>query len=271
VASFDRSDLVAAMIGRSAREVTRPGGGPVPGPVLLELRDAGSGRAFRRVSLAVRGGEVVALYGKVGSGSSDIAETTFGLRPLSAGELRLAGEPRRLRGPSAAIRYGVGFLPADRQRDGTFAVRPVAENLAAPSWSRLATAGILGGRPEAAVYRRWRAALGVRGRDEPGQPIATLSGGNQQKVLLARWLERDARLLVLVEPTRGVDVGARQEIYAAVRAAAARGVAVLVATSDYEEVVQLADRALVVARGRVVAEFAGDDVTGAALTAAAGG
>jgi ribose transport system ATP-binding protein len=269
VASFDRSDLVAAMIGRSAGEVVRPAAGPAPGQPLLELVDAGSGTEFRDVSLAVRAGEVVALYGKVGSGTTDIAESAFGLRPLSGGELRLAGTPRRLRGPAAAVRHGIGFLPADRQRDGAFSVRPAAENLAAPSWARMATAGLLTGRPEGAAYRRWRAALGVRG--EPAQPIVTLSGGNQQKVLLARWLERDAKVLVLVEPTRGVDVGARAEIYAALRAAAGRGVAVLVATSDYEEAVQLADRVLVVARGRVVTELTGSGVTAAALTAAAGG
>jgi ribose transport system ATP-binding protein len=170
------------------------------------------------------------------------------------------------------VSKGIGFLAADRQRAGTMAVRPVAENLCAPSWSRMATMGVVRRVTETAAYTKWQAALGIRSRKDPLQPIGTLSGGNQQKVLLARWFERGVRLFILVEPTRGVDVGAREDIYATLRSRAAEdGLAVLVATSDYEEVVQLADRALVVAKGRIVGDFGGDLVTTSALTAAAGG
>jgi len=148
----------------------------------------------------------------------------------------------------------------------------VAENLAAPSWGRLAgRAGVITRGREAQAYRRWHEELSIRSRNDPAQTLGTLSGGNQQKVLLGRWLERDSRVLVLIEPTRGVDVGARQEIYRAVRALARGGVGVLVATSDYEEVVQVADRAVVMARGRVVAELAGDEITIERLTEEVGG
>src|SRR5206468_9221816 len=119
-----------------------------------------------------------------------------------------------------------------RQREGAFPIRPVAENLAAPSWPRLAKHGFLNARVEARAYWRWHDALTIRSRRDPTQPLRTLSGGNQQKVLLGRWLERRSRTLVLVEPTRGVDVGARHEIYRSIRSLAAEGVAVLVATSD---------------------------------------
>jgi ribose transport system ATP-binding protein len=151
-------------------------------------------------------------------------------------------------------------------------VRPVAENLSAPSWPRLAKAfGFITRAIEAAAYRRWHDTLGIRSRNDPAQPIGTLSGGNQQKVLLGRWLERQSHALLLVEPTRGVDVGARQEIYRSIRALSAQGVGVLIPTSDYEEVVQVADRVAVMARGRIVARLAGDEITTEALTEAAGG
>src|SRR5439155_9450947 len=140
------------------------------------------------------------------------------------------------RDPARAIAAGVGLLPADRQREGAFMVRPVAENISAPSWSRLARLHMfISRRVEAFAYERWREALTIRSRDDPRQPIGTLSGGNQQKVILGRWFERRSHALLLVEPTRGVDVGARQEIYRSVRKLSAEGVGILIPTCDYEE------------------------------------
>jgi ribose transport system ATP-binding protein len=264
VKEVDRRQLVQAMVGRAVGEVHRPeprtwdvGDHPA-----IHLGNAASGVEFSGVTLDVCPGEIVALYGKMGSGAAAVAEAIFGLRRLSAGTFELEGKPTRFRRPDAAIEAGVGLLPADRQREGSFPVRSVAENLCAPSWPRLARLGtFITSQIEATVYRRWHDALNVRSRNDPGQALATLSGGNQQKVLLGRWLERNSKVLVLVEPTRGVDVGARQEIYRILRSLAAEGVAVLVSTSDYEEVVQIADRAVVMARGRIVAELDGDEIT----------
>ena len=149
--------------------------------------------------------------------------------------------------------------------------RSVAENLCAASWPTLSRRGVITGRREATAYRRWHDRLHIRSRNDPRQSMSTLSGGNQQKVLLGRWLERDVKVLVLVEPTRGVDVGAREEIYRAIRALTERGLAVLVATSDHEEVVQLADRALIMVRGRIVRELGGDQIAAGEIVAAAGG
>jgi ribose transport system ATP-binding protein len=150
--------------------------------------------------------------------------------------------------------------------------RPVVENLAVASWRKLASgAFFILRRNELGAYNRWAGKLGIKSAQPSVQVIGQLSGGNQQKVLLARWLERSSNPLVLVEPTRGVDVGARQEIYAAIRAQAAAGQAVLVVTSDYEEAVQVADRVVVMQRGRHAAEFTGADVTAQNLTIAAGG
>ena len=273
VADLPRRDIVSAMVGRPVEEVHRPEA-PVAqevGPAALRFRDAGSGDAFHGLDLEVHTGEVVALYGKIGSGTGEVAEAAFGLRPLTSGALELDGEATTFSGPHRAISAGMGLLPADRQRQGAFMVRPVAENLSAPSWPRLARFGqFISAHREAAAYRRWHDELGIRSRNEPGQPFATLSGGNQQKVLLGRWLECRSRVLLLIEPTRGVDVGARQEIYRSVRQLAKGGVAVLVATSDHEEVVQLADRAVVMSRGTIVDTFADEAVTSERLATAAG-
>jgi ribose transport system ATP-binding protein len=272
-ARMSRRELVSAMVGRSIGDVARPADVNAPGAVAprVRLADATVAGCFTDVALEVRPGEVVALYGKVGSGIAEVAQSVFGLRQLDAGTLELDGRRAALRGPADAIAAGVGLVPADRQREGAFMVLSVAENLAAPSWPRLADRGFISARREAATYRRWHDELRIRSRDDPGQPLATLSGGNQQKVLLGRWLERDSRVLVLIEPTRGVDVGARAEIYRSIRALAARGVAVLVATSDYEEVVQLADRAAVMSRGRVVAHLGDEEITTERLTEEVGG
>ncbi len=273
VAGTTRAELVTAMVGREVGEVTRPEPAAVDAQAepLLAFEGATSDGAFAGVDLTVRPGEVVALYGKLGSGTAEVAETAFGLRDLSAGVCRLRGEVHAPGSPHAAIAAGVGLVPADRQREGAFMVRSVAENISVPSWPRLARRGLLRHAAEARAYRRWHDELSIRSRNDPEQLISTLSGGNQQKVVLGRWLERQSDVLVLIEPTRGVDVGARMEIYREIRKLARAGMGVLVATSDYEEVVQLADRAAVMARGRIVGELGGDEITTERLTELAGG
>jgi ribose transport system ATP-binding protein len=269
-----RAELVRAMVGRTVGDIRRPEqAGPLKtgSPAVLRFRDATSA-AFEHVNLEVRPGEVLALYGKLGSGIAEVAESAFGLRALMGGALEIDGRAVRFGGPHDAIAAGVGLLPADRRSQGAFPVLSVAQNLAAPAWPTLARRGgwITDGS-EARALARWRDTLRIRSRDEPGQPLWMLSGGNQQKVLLGRWLERRSRVLLLVEPTRGVDVGARQEIYRLIRDLAATGVGVLVATSDYEEVVQLADRAIVMSRGRIVSELGDEDISTERLMTEVGG
>jgi ribose transport system ATP-binding protein len=262
--AFNRRTLIEAMIGRSALDVARP---PArtwerDSQPALELRDASSELAFEHVSLRVHPGEIVALYGKLGAGSADVAETIFGLRRLSSGTLTIDGRDGVPSGPASSIARGIGFVPADRKRDAILSVRSVAENVAAPSWARLARLRTFISRvAEARAYRRWHEVLSIRSRNDPLQPVATLSGGNQQKVVLARWLERGSPVLVMIDPTRGVDVGARADLYESLRTLASHRVAILIATADHEEVVQVADRALVMARGRVVGELEGSAIT----------
>jgi ribose transport system ATP-binding protein len=272
VADYQRADLVKAMVGKPVASVQRPAPlDRVPTTALLRFQSATADPVFSDLDLTIGDGEVVGLYGKIGSGTAEVAEAAFGVRKLTGGRVEIGAGTVRLGGPGQAIRAGVGFLPADRQLDGAFMLRSVAENLCAPSWPRLARARLLiSARIEAVAYRRWHDVLGVRSRNDPGQHIGTLSGGNQQKVLLGRWLETGSRVLVLVEPTRGVDVGARAEIYRSIRQLAAEGVGVLVVTSDYEEVVQVADRAVVMTRGAVSARLEGDEITVEGLSLAAG-
>ncbi len=272
--SVSRRELVQAMVGRDIGTVHRP---PASDPSLLgeamvEMEEVSVGDQVVGVTMSVRRGEVVCIYGKLGSGTSQVADLCFGLRQPTSGVLRINGSEAPMPGPGQAIARGVGFLPPDRKREGIFMIRPVIENLAVASWKRLASGGfIMKKGSEEEAYERWAPVLNVKADRPSVNPISSLSGGNQQKVLLGRWLERGSDPLVLVEPTRGVDVGARQEIYSTLRQLAAEGKAILVVTSDYEEAVQVADRVLVMARGQIVDEFTNDDVTTANLIAASGG
>ena len=274
VKDTDRPSLIEAMVGRRLHELPRPA--PVQAEVaqapVIRWEGASSGDEFRDVSLEVRTGEIVAIYGKLGSGAAEVGETAYGLRAIDGGTLEVEGRPAVLAGPVASIARGVGFLPAERKAGGAFMVRPVAENVAVASWPKMAVLGqLLSYVQEARAYRRWHDQLSIRSRNDPRQVMGTLSGGNQQKVLLGRWLEARSKVLVLIEPTRGVDVGARQDIYAALRRLAEQGVAILISTSDYEEAVQVADRVYVMAKGQIVTELTGDAVTSGRLLQASGG
>lgn len=265
-----RAELVSAMIGRDASDISHPTDRPTPGAKILSATGIELDRAFSGIDFEVREGEVVALYGKVGSGTAEVAETIFGLHPEHSGKIELNGSVFIPKNPNSAIDNSIGFLPADRQRLGAFMVRPVAENLGVPSWPRYSKGGIITIDPEEKAYLHWTEKLKIKSRNDPKQKIATLSGGNQQKVLLARWFEGNSKLLVLIEPTRGVDVGARRDIYETLRKSAKeQNIGVLITTSDHEEVVQVADRAIVMAKGHKVAEFKGNNITVESLISAA--
>ena len=266
--NVSRDALVTAMLGHAATSNTRPE--VSKGATLaLEVKNLSDGEVYKDISFNVNEGEVVCLFGKIGSGTSEILESIFGLRGLTSGEISIYGERFTPKSPQDSVTRKIGYLPADRQRLGSFAIRSVAENLAVSSWPRMAKFGFVKKADEDAAFATWQEALHISARRGAGQEIATLSGGNQQKVLLGRWFEAQVNVLLLVEPTRGVDVGARRDIYDIIRKQAKESnMAVLVATSDYEEVVLLADRALVISRGAISAEFTDDLVQANKLIAA---
>jgi ribose transport system ATP-binding protein len=224
---------------------------------LLEVEGLGLRGSFSNVSFTVRPGEILGLAGLVGAGRSEILETVFGARRASTGTVRVGGKKLRNGDVGSTVAAGVGLAPEERKSQALLLGDSVYRNISISSLARFARGGFLARGAERAAAQELTRSLDVRPADVDRE-VRTLSGGNQQKVVLARWLLRDCRVLLLDEPTRGVDVGARSEIYALVRDLADRGVAVVVVSSEIPEVLGLADRVLVIADGAVVAEEPAD-------------
>ena len=266
-------DLVAAMLGRDLLSVAR-GGATAFGAKreeraapLLQVEGLRAGARVRNVSLEVGRGEIVGLAGLLGAGRTESARALFGADNRDAGRVSLGGQAYAPDDPADAIRAGVGFCTEDRKAEGIVPELSVRENLTLALLPRLARAGVVDENKQAAVVARFIERLGIVCAG-PEQPVGQLSGGNQQKVLLARWLCTDPRLLILDEPTRGIDVGAKAEIQALIRTLAEAGLGVLMVSSEIEEIVEGADHAYVLRDGRTVAELAGPALSEHAVMAA---
>jgi ribose transport system ATP-binding protein len=247
-------DLVSRMTGRTIEYVF-----PEPAPEVTDaeelLRVEGLTRAneFADISLSVHSGEIVGIAGLVGSGRSELLETIFGARQSEAGTVRMRGKVLRPGSVSAAVRAGLGMAPEERKSQALLLSQPIYRNVTLSTFSGYARAGFTNTGREIDEAKRIAERLDLRPRDVR-RAVRTLSGGNQQKVVVGRWLLGDTRLLLLDEPTRGVDVGARAELYQVIRDLAAQGVGVLLVSSEVPEVLGLADRVLVMREGRVVHE-----------------
>jgi ABC-type sugar transport system ATPase subunit len=271
-----RRDIVRMMVGHEVADSAASGrgrssiGSEQPAP--LELVSLGRDNEFADVSFALHAGEALGLFGLLGAGHMEVARAVFGAAPVSSGEICVGARAVSVRSPRRARRLGIGFVPEDRKLEGLVQGMSVADNVALANWEGVSTAGVV--RP-AVLFRHaadWVKRLGIRLKGGVRQRVGTLSGGNQQKVVLARWLEANARILLLNEPTRGVDVGARADIYNLLNSLRGEGLALLVCSSDLEELLEVCDRILVFARGRKVAEFDRATATrGDLLAAAAGG
>ncbi|MCS5732813.1 sugar ABC transporter ATP-binding protein [Herbiconiux daphne] len=252
VAETPTADLIRLMTGRTVENVFPPA---VPvaadAPVLLSVKGLALRGIFDEVSFDVRAGEIVGLAGLVGSGRSEIMETVYGARKQTSGTVEVDGAPVEPGSVRAGVHAGMGLSPEERKSQGLILDEPVYRNVTLASFGRWARLGFLNERTERQVARTQLEGLELRPAD-PDRPARTLSGGNQQKILLARWLVHGTRVLLLDEPTRGVDVGARAEIYSLIRSLAASGTAIVVISSEIEEVLGLSDRVLVVAEGRVI-------------------
>jgi ABC-type sugar transport system ATPase subunit len=262
-AEVTREMLADLMVGRSlagAPEKRRDRAGPVVlGVEGLRVVDQSGVERVKGVSLAVRAGEIVGLAGLVGAGRTSLALAIVGAI-RSRGAVRVAGSPVRFRTPSDAIARGVAYVTEDRKAHGVFPYLGLDENITLTHLSHLATAGLL-----SRARLRARAGESVRAFDiraaDLAQPAGTLSGGNQQKALVARFVVEPPRVLILDEPTRGVDVGARAEIYRAMNRLTAGGLGILMISSDLPEVLGMSDRVVVMREGRTVGELARTEAT----------
>ncbi len=215
---------------------------------------------FADVSLSVREGEVLGLYGLVGAGRSEVVETLFGLRRADAGRLWWRGEEIPFPTPRQAIRLGIALAPESRKEQGLVLGMGGRENTTLPHLGRFARLGVMDRGRERAAFEKYRDRLSIK-TTGPEQPVATLSGGNQQKFVLAKWLCAGPKLIILDEPTRGIDVGSKSAIHALIAELAEDGLAVIVISSEMPEALGVSHRILAMAEGRIVGEFAGDAMT----------
>ena len=269
MSEISRYELVSKMLGRELAEQLSHRRADEQGELagrepLLEAVDLHRGRALDGVSVSIRPGEIVGLAGLLGSGRSETARAIFGADPPDSGTVAVDGTSLHLRSPRDAVRHKIGFAPEDRKTEGIIPQLSVRENLTLALLPHLRRHGIVERKRQAETVDRFIKAIGIK-CSSPDQPIRELSGGNQQKVLLARWLCTNPRLLMLDEPTRGIDVGAKRDIQVLFRQLADEGLAVLLISSELEEIIAGSDRVMTLRDGRSVAEFTGDQITENAL------
>jgi ABC-type sugar transport system ATPase subunit len=246
--------LVYAMVGRDLGELYPRRSKQVLGEPVIEVKGLSAPRQFHDVTFDVRAGEVVALFGLLGSGCNALTRTLMGEVHRSAGEIRVGGKALPLRSPTEAQRAGLGLVPLERRREGLVLPLDVATNIVLSSFTHYTRFGVIRRSGIRAAAAHWIQRLSIRTPSAAAR-VMNLSGGNQQKVILARCLEAKARLVILEEPTRGVDVGAKIEVYRLLDQICGEGIAVLLVSSEVPEVLALADRVIVMSRGQVTAEF----------------
>jgi rhamnose transport system ATP-binding protein len=270
MSSLSRDDLVRSMVGRSVEQLypSRDADAGEPALVVEGLTRAG---VFANVSFSVRRGEIVGLAGLVGSGRSEVARAIFGVDTLDAGTVTVAGRTLPGDDPRATIAAGVAMVPEDRREQGLILELSIERNATLPRLGAVSRWGMVRRSRERAMAATWADKLGVK-RRRLADPVATLSGGNQQKVVLGKWLATEPAVLIVDEPTRGIDIGAKVEVHALLSDLAASGIAVLMISSELSEVLGMADRVLVMHEGRLTAELSKEEATEEkVLQAATGG
>jgi ribose transport system ATP-binding protein len=262
-ASTTEDELVRLMVGRSIEQQyprVRAAGDDGSGTALLTVEGLTRDGVFHDVSFQVRAGEVVGIAGLVGAGRTEVVRAVFGADPYDKGTVKVAGSALRRHDVNAAMAAGIGLIPEDRKGQGLLLDASVEENLGLVTMRAATHGGLVDLKGQRAAAARIAEQLGVR-MAGLGQHVRTLSGGNQQKVVIGKWLLADTKVLILDEPTRGIDVGAKVEIYQLVNELTAAGAAVLMISSDLPEVLGMSDRVLVMAQGRIAGELSADEAT----------
>lgn len=255
--------LIRLMVGREidaiygARAADAPGPSGVP---LLAVRGLRRDEIFRDIDLTVGAGEILGIAGLAGSGRTEVLRAIHGADPIDAGTIAIDGATVRIRSPRDAIALGIGLLTEDRKADGLLLVQTVATNITISRLSDVAPQGVIDTRRERRTVKGHIARLSIRTRG-PAALVRNLSGGNQQKVIFAKWLHARCRILLIDEPTRGVDVGAKREIYALLRELAASGVGIVMVSSELPEILGMSDRILVMREGRITAALEAAEAT----------
>ena len=265
---LSEAEMIRLMVGREVTQLYPPAQGS-PGEIELEVRGLGSSRAgVHGIDLSIRAGEILGLAGLVGAGRTELARVLFGIEPADEGQILCRGEVVRIRNPREAMRHGIAYVPEDRRRHGAILPMNVGENITMASHRRLFPNGVLHLEREAKLAAEFICSLGIK-CDGHDAAAGSLSGGNQQKVAVARWLATKPRVLILDEPTQGVDVGAKSEIHRIIRELTKGGLAVLMISSDLPEVLGMSDRIAVMRGGGVVQVFQREEADAARVMRAA--
>ncbi|MBW7881748.1 MAG: sugar ABC transporter ATP-binding protein [Caldilineaceae bacterium] len=275
VGRLTKPELVRMMVGRDIGEGWVRGAqataATARGRAVLTVTSLAQRRTFQAISLTVHAGEIVGVFGLVGAGHVHLTRAIFGAEPVDAGTIEVEGRAIAVGSPRDGRRAGLGLVPADRKVEGLVLERSVRENVTLSNWRGLARGGFFRGDLERRHAQRWIDRLGIRMAGDMDVKIRYLSGGNQQKALLARWLEAGAKVLLLNEPTWGVDVGARFDIYELLEELAGEDLAILLVSSDIQEVLAVSHRILTIYRGRITGEFSQAEATQEILLRAAAG
>ncbi|WP_108662079.1 sugar ABC transporter ATP-binding protein [Acuticoccus kandeliae] len=259
-ADTNEDEITRLMIGRSLEGRTKHSGG-APGPVALSVSGLTCGSLYSDISFEIRKGEVVGMYGLIGAGRTEIAETLFGLRTPDSGEIRIDGEAVEIDAPPDAIARGLALVPESRKEQGLVLGMSCRDNMSMAQLDTVSTGlGWLKPKAEQAIYDEYAKRLDLRSPG-PQTLVVNLSGGNQQKVVIGKWLSTHPEILILDEPTRGIDVGSKSEIHDLIRRLAASGLAVLVISSEMPEIMGVSDRVLALYHGRIAGEFDADGLT----------
>ncbi len=246
--------VIRAMVGREMAALFPKAAAAIGEPV-LEVRGLRRVGAFRDVSFTVRAGEILGLAGLIGAGRTEVAQVLFGIEQPDGGEIWLHGKPVQIDSPATAMRLGIAYVPEDRLSQGLILEFPIASNITAPIWQKISNwAGLLNFSRERTLAQEFFQRLNIRAQSID-QQTKSLSGGNQQKVVIAKWLTTNPQVLILDEPTRGVDIGAKAEVHRIISGLAAEGMAIILISSELPEVLAMADRILVMHEGRITAEF----------------
>ena len=263
IGEVTEASLVSMMVGRPLDRLYPKKAGE-SGAVALELRGVSCRNLVRDVSLTLRRGEILGIAGLVGSGRTETALTIFGITPATAGEILLDGKPVKIASPEAARDLGIAYVPEDRGQQGLIKSQSIADNIALANLKRLMRGWFVDGGKVLAESKTAMARFGVKARGAD-QIVRELSGGNQQKVVLGKWLAATPKILIMDEPTRGIDVGAKAEIHLLMRRLAGEGMAILMISSELPEVLGMSDRVIVMNSGRIIASFGEGEVTAEAV------